>query len=104
MIFLYKLEKKVEMNYSNGLEITYMIKKLCRNQRSKSDICHVKTESTSREYTWNFSFSYNNINDLVTNIKCMAKHFADDTPLYIVVYSADTSVCLPNNDLEQIHK
>lgn len=34
----------------------------------------------------------------------MAKHFADDTPLYFVVYNADTSVCLPNNDLEQIHK
>lgn len=41
---------------------------------------------------------------MVTNIKCMAKHFADDTPLYIVVYNADTSVCLPNNDLEQIHE
>lgn len=33
----------------------------------------------------------------------MAKHFADETPLYIVVYNADTSVCLPNNYLEQIH-
>lgn len=34
----------------------------------------------------------------------MAQHFADDTPLYFVVYYADTSVCLPNNYLEQIHK
>lgn len=79
-------------------------KKLCRNQWSKSDIGRIKTESTSREYTWIFSFSYNNINDFLTNIKCMAKHFADDTPLNFVVYNADTSVCLPNNDLEQIHK
>lgn len=27
MVLLYKLEKKIEMNYSNGLEISYMIKK-----------------------------------------------------------------------------
>lgn len=103
MMLLYKL-KEIKMNNSNGLEITNMIKKTMSYQWSKSDIGHIKTESTSREYTWIFSFSYNNINDLVTDIKCMARHLADDTPLYIVVYNADTSVCLPNNDLEQIHK
>lgn len=104
MVLLYKLEKLRNELLKWFINYLHDKKKLCRNQWSKSDIGHIKTESTSREYTWIFSFSYNNINDLVTNIKCMAKHFADDTPLYIVVYNADTSVCLPNNDLEQIHE
>ena len=44
------------------------------------------------------------INDLVINIKCMIKLFADDKSLYIVVDNPDTSAVLLNNDLDQINK
>lgn len=49
---------------------------------------------------WIFSFFYNNINDLVINIKCMVKYFVDDILFYIVVYNVDILVCLFNNDFE----
>ena len=44
------------------------------------------------------------INDLVINIKCTIKLFADDTSLYIVVDNPDTSAVLLNNDLDQFNK
>ena len=44
------------------------------------------------------------INDLVININCMIKLFADDTSLYIVVDNPDTSAFLLNHDLDQFNK
>ena len=46
------------------------------------------------------------LNDLVINIKCMIKLFADDISLYVVVDNPDTPAVLHvlNNDLDQINK
>lgn len=104
MGWLYKL-KKIRNELLKWLRNYLHDKKLCRNQWSKSDIGRIKTEVRQESIMWTFTVVFLiYINDLVTNIKCIFKHFADDTPLYIVVYNADTSVCRPNNDLEQIHK
>ena len=43
------------------------------------------------------------INDLVTDIHCKIKLFADDTSIYITVENALVSGDLLNNDLEIIH-